>query len=105
MFVPYRLFAATGVWFTAGPLVHRALRRGSHDRLDPRIIDAERQGEPLVFGWLRYGDDGVEVVADPAVGTPSEFRDWLDPHLDRWASNEAVTVIGYRGVSGWEPGT
>jgi len=105
VFVPYRKFAATETWFTAGPLVHRALDEHSHDSLDPRIIDAEREGAPLVFGWLRYGDGGVDVIADPAPGTPADFSSWLDPLLDRWSTAERVVLTGYRRGGGWTPGT
>jgi hypothetical protein len=106
VFVPYRKFAATPDWLTAGPLVHRALDDESHDGLDPRIIDAERDVAPLVFGWLRYGDEGVGVVAEAARGTPSDFQEWLDPRIERWSDLEGVHLAeSWRKPEEWIPGT
>ena len=105
MFVPFRKFVAAERWMTVGPLVHRALDDPvSHDDLDERIIAVERAELPLVFGWLRYAGTGVDVIADAAPGTSSDFAVWLDPLLRRWADAEGVSLGARLAYESWSPG-
>ena len=106
MFVPYRKFAATPGWLTAGPLVRRASDERSHDDLDGRIIDAERDGAPLVLGWFRYGDEGVAVVAEAAPGTLGNFEEWLVPRIALWVDLAGAQITeNWRKPVEWIPGT
>ena len=109
MFVPYRKFAASPGWLTAGPLVHRRLDDAeSHVGLDPRLYDAEQAGQPVVLGWFRYGDAGVGIVAHPEPGTPPDVSEWLDPLVQLvqwWADSEHVQLdAGWHPPPGWNPG-
>jgi hypothetical protein len=105
VFIPYRKFVASPSWFAAGPLVHRALDDAPHEGIDPRTIDAVKAGAPLVYGWLRYSETGIAVVAEAEPGTPPDFEEWLQPLLRRWAESEKVVLDETWSPSDeWGPG-